>query len=137
MGWTSKDYRTKTHLEFDLNDAGELLQEEICNGNYNLIGATLAKAHYKEDNNVIYALIRHPEGYLFLLVVLVDIVDNEIYWKEVDETMGPSESRCPIEYIKLLPDTKSEYSKAWRERCLKNNVSINKDGLQNIQIQYS
>ena len=41
-------------------------------------------------------------------------------YKDMDETMGPYEDKCPASILALLTPTDSEYAKAWRERCRKN-----------------
>lgn len=129
MGWTSKYYRESKHLTFELKHARDVVQE-LIHGEYSVIGATLEKAKDIYDKNVIYVLVNHPKKYLFVMVILVEIKDEEIYYKEIDETMGPVEDRCPIEFIKALPVTSNNISNNWREKCLKNNVSINKQNIE-------
>jgi hypothetical protein len=39
-------------------------------------------------------------------------------YKDMDESMGPDESKCPIGILRLLTPTDSEWANAWRTRCL-------------------
>ena len=38
-------------------------------------------------------------------------------YKDMDETMGPCESECPVRILDLLTPTTSVYANEWRERC--------------------
>lgn len=42
-------------------------------------------------------------------------------YKDLDEFMGPSESKCPNSILDLLTPTDHEWALAWRERCRKHN----------------
>lgn len=47
--------------------------------------------------------------------------DNTIWgYKDMDETMGPCESKCPASILALLTPTDSKWANEWRERCRKN-----------------
>ena len=41
-------------------------------------------------------------------------------YKDMDETMGPNEDRCPASILALLTPTDSQWANEWRERCRKN-----------------
>ena len=41
------------------------------------------------------------------------------FYKDMDETEGPCECKCPKSILNLLTPTESEYAMDWRERCLK------------------
>jgi len=36
--------------------------------------------------------------------------------KDMEESMGPCYHSCPLKYLDLVPEPKSEYSKEWRDR---------------------
>jgi hypothetical protein len=36
-------------------------------------------------------------------------------YKDLDETMGPVETSCPISYLDMVPCPDSEYARAWRK----------------------
>ena len=38
-------------------------------------------------------------------------------YKDMDETMGPVESNCPMRLLKLLTPTDNKWANEWRERC--------------------
>jgi hypothetical protein len=41
-------------------------------------------------------------------------------YKDIDETMGPSEDDCPERILRLLTSSDNEYALQWRRRCLAN-----------------
>ena len=41
-------------------------------------------------------------------------------YKDMDETVGPCESKCPASILALLTPTDSQWANEWRERCRKN-----------------
>ena len=41
-------------------------------------------------------------------------------YKDMDETMGPCESKCPASILSLLTPTDSKWANEWRERCREN-----------------
>lgn len=41
-------------------------------------------------------------------------------YKDMAETMGPNESKCPASILALLTPTDSQWANEWRERCRKN-----------------
>lgn len=47
---------------------------------------------------------------------------NNFGYKDMDETCGPCEARCPERILKLLTPTTSPYAKDWRIRCQKWNT---------------
>ena len=56
------------------------------------------------------------------LVCLINHVPNAkdgftFGYKDMDESMGPCESKCPESILKLLTPTTYEYAIAWRQRC--------------------
>lgn len=52
-------------------------------------------------------------------VVLTMMDKGEFFYKDMSETCGPGESKCPVGILKLLTPTESEYANRWRERCWK------------------
>lgn len=47
--------------------------------------------------------------------------DNTMWgYKDMDETMGPCESKCPASILALLTPTDSKWANEWRERCRRN-----------------
>lgn len=53
------------------------------------------------------------------VVALTSMKDGEFYYKEMEETQGPYECKCPMGILKMLSPLKDdeEWAKAWRDRC--------------------
>ena len=43
--------------------------------------------------------------------------DEHFGYKDLDESMGPSEARCPASILDLLGPPRNDYATQWRERC--------------------
>lgn len=73
--------------------------------------AACRQVNHKTGKTGIFALVclvrynkRDREGLIF-------------GYKDMSETMGPSESECPAKILDLLDPTTNEYALAWRTRC--------------------
>lgn len=79
-----------------------------------MVGATYYAAieYYKDGKRVVFA------------AVVLTSVDNNSYfnfnYKDLDETMGPCERKCPVSILRLLSPTESEYAIEWRKACYEN-----------------
>lgn len=70
--------------------------------------------------SVYYAAIRNNQtGEVWAAVCLTSNSkkDAEFCYKDMDETAGPVESKCPAGILNLLTPTTNEYALKWRERC--------------------
>ena len=75
--------------------------------------------------NVLYAVVRnfHVEGGTetetgrFLMVCLLGSSGGDWGYKYMDESMGPTEAKCPPAYFDLVGPPPNEWAKNWRERC--------------------
>ena len=72
------------------------------------------------------------ESYVFGAVCLTS-VDNSNYhenfgYKDMDESMGPAQSKCPNSILDLLSETENEWALAWRKRCREYNANKNRLG---------
>jgi len=54
---------------------------------------------------------------VFAGVCLTQVHNEEFYYKDMDESMGPCERKCPNSILELLTETDSEWANEWRERC--------------------
>lgn len=125
MGWTSFDYKEATHLTFNSEKARSFMVSEFNRDGYHIEHMSFLKAKDKYSKHEVYALVRHPTGYLFILVVIIEIDNNEIYYKEMDQSQGPIQDRCPIQYIDKVKDrVTNKFALAWFENCRKNNIQI-------------
>jgi len=54
-------------------------------------------------------------------VICLTSIDNHDYcnfsYKDMDETSGPYECKCPMSILKLLTPTESEWANNWRKKC--------------------
>lgn len=80
-------------------------------------------------NRVYYAAVQHivdgKPGDIFAVVCLVkwnprDKEGMVFGYKDMDETMGPHESECPVQILDLLTPTTRPYAVEWRARCRAN-----------------
>lgn len=132
MGWTSKYYNGEAkHLTFNKKAVVEFLTEEF----YNQLEFALVHLHQakdKYDHNEIYVVCRNTPGSsagshkAYIMVILVDIKDDEIFWKTVPEEMGPSYNNCPVDFFKWVTIIPDGYARDWRVACMKKNVKLNK-----------
>lgn len=116
MGWTGikGNYLPS---EFIQQAADSFINVELMQGAYESLRNELTK---EDDKFVIYSAVKHPEGHVFGLVTLVDIQeDKELFFKEMDETMGPVYYGASKKLIDMLDETDYEYAKEWRVKCLK------------------
>ena len=63
-----------------------------------------------------YVMTKRPEE-VHGIVCLVRKSKGEFIYKDIDEEMGPFESKCPESILDLLTPTESNYANEWRERC--------------------
>ncbi|SEC64915.1 hypothetical protein SAMN04489761_3394 [Tenacibaculum sp. MAR_2009_124] len=123
MGWTSYTYTESTHKTFNANNAYTFCINQYNKENYNLIKFYFQKASFEEDNHVVYLVMKHKEGYNFIMLVLISIYNKEIFYKEVTASMGPLEDRCPVSFLSMVPMSKTgslEYD--WFIKVLKNKI---------------
>lgn len=114
MGWTCTYHNDQSSKEFLLREFQQPGWEFI---DYTMLGSTfygLCKMT-RENNAPIY----------FGTIILTERRGGEICYKEMDESMGPNESRCPLRIINKLEELAplsdpSSYAYKWRERCRAN-----------------
>lgn len=54
---------------------------------------------------------------VYAIVALTESRAGEFGYKDMDDTMGPCEARCPVQILALLSPTKNDLANKWRERC--------------------
>ena len=83
-----------------------------------------------------YAAVRNNKGEVWAAVFLTcgKWKDGTVWgYKDMDETMGPNEDKCPASILALLTPTDSQWANEWRERCRQNiakAAEIRKNGLK-------
>lgn len=100
MGTTSKFYRTSTHQEFGKKELIDFLSNESDYYGFEFLKIAFQQ-NPKDDWHIVYAVIRNIASMkCFILVIKIMIQNNEIYWKEIEESMGPVFTDCPEEFFK-------------------------------------
>ena len=74
--------------------------------------------------SVYYAAVENKDGKVWAAVFLTcgrTKWDGTAWgYKEMDETMGPCECKCPASILALLTPTDSQWANEWREKCRQN-----------------
>jgi hypothetical protein len=75
-------------------------------------------------DSVLYAAVKTPAHGIFAAVVPYEMVRQDggwiLFYKEMCETEGPNEQKCPLKILKMLDSTESEYAQKWRDGCKHN-----------------
>lgn len=125
MGWTHCfDGRTKPNGSIDRKyECDRLLTwcRKDENGNVISSGEVLKSAMV---GSTYYAAVRNKKGEVWAAVFLTcgrTRHDGTAWgYKDMDETMGPNEDKCPASILALLTPTDDKDANEWRERCRKN-----------------
>ena len=119
MGWTSIEYNKAEHLTLTEMQAFELIKNEHWDYNITMFHFVQAKDEY--EHNELYMVMTTPNGQNFICVHIIDIKDGEIYWKSIEESMGPAYYNCPKEFF-LEALAPNDYSIEWRKKCERKNI---------------
>lgn len=124
MGWTfyNSNYFTKSGAvdrkkECDLLITAENDKRKQTVLKSKMVGSTYYAAveDFRKETN---------ERKVFAIVILTSSDKANGYnfgYKDLDEFMGPRESKCPNSILDLLSPTDHEWALAWREKCRKFN----------------
>lgn len=125
MGWTfyNADHYTKSGRV----DVKSECDSFYADGAYSKYNSKVLKSTVK--GSVYYAAVElidkvTKERKVFAAVTLTSLATMHgmnFGYKDMDETAGPYESKCPNSILDLLTPTDNEYALAWRERCRKFN----------------
>jgi len=133
MGWTS--YDAGIHDAYYEN--GRWIEKvnrnrikEICDKMVTWTNDSGSRKPIKSAlvGNTYYAAVEHiqPDGSrrVWCAVTLFKTHKSGPYYgdfsyKDMDESCGPCEHKCPIGILKLLTETESESAKEWRDWCWK------------------
>lgn len=121
MGWTSFESSSPFNL---------ILVQEFNKDGYEVVEYNEIRVQDPDPEFIeaaeMYAAVKHPKGYVFGLVVLFKRnTDGEIFYKDMDESVGPHYYDASEKVLNALSDHKdfpyeaSQYSKDWRSECLK------------------
>lgn len=109
-------------------------------GKYELLkSAMVGSVHYAAVKKTMFATETEPERSKVFAAITLTSVDNKDYYnfayKDMDESMGPCESKCPKSILDLLTPTEYAYAKEWRKRCYENlDAKKNPDSLSKLPI---
>ena|ERR1035437_1619340 len=126
MGWTSYHLergQAGNELKKMLTWENESSKNELVQGAF-----TSFREYYAAVKTTIKAT---GETYTWAFVAMVNWTrdDYNFSYKDLDETMGPNISNCPLSILKLLTPTEQikmitgnarQYAKSWRIRCWEN-----------------
>lgn len=130
MGWTSQRaifYKNGT-VDRKAEMDNYFKEEDSANGKYRyktlksaMVGSTYYAAIEKINNET-------KEREVFALICLTSVNMSDYFnfsYKDMDETMGPSERKCPIGILNLLTPTNYQWANEWREDCRKYHAQKN------------
>lgn len=124
MGWTS--YHATYYKNGIVDRKAEMdnyfKKEDSANGKYRyktlksaMVGSTYYAAIEKINNET-----KEREVFALICLTSVDMSDYfNFSYKDMDETMGPNERKCPIGILNLLTPTDSQWANEWRNDCRK------------------
>lgn len=121
MGWTG--------IPIDFQE--KVNRKERCDSMFNYTmenGTTIKVLKSAMVGSTYYAAIEKVEDgnrEVFGMVCLTHISIEDKHWryfnyKEICETSGPRERKCPASILKLLTPTDSEWANEWRKDCWEN-----------------
>lgn len=64
----------------------------------------------------IVAETQEAEPKRLIVCIVLDFHHGMVYFKDIDETMGPFLVDCPEDYLSLCPPFPGSFSSQWRER---------------------
>lgn len=122
MGTTSKRYTKCTHQEFGNAELKEFIEDEYWDVEF-------AMVHFVKNNNgphEMYSIMRNRNnGKAFICMTKIEIEEQEIYWKDISEDMGPNYDQCAVDLFKWVTPP-NDYAIEWRKSCAKNNIALNR-----------
>lgn len=124
MGWTSQ--RATFYKNGTVDRKAEMdnyyKEEDSVNKKYHyrtlksaMVGSTYYAAIERTNNET-------QEKEVFAIICLTSVNMDDYYnfsYKDMDETMGPNERKCPIGILNLLTPTNYQWANEWREDCRK------------------
>jgi hypothetical protein len=112
MGWLfSNNFNPNRRIELDkqFTWASETARCRVLKSA--MVGTTYYAA-------IEYTIEETGERKVFAAVALTEASrDGGWGYKDMDETVGPYETRCPASILDLLSPTDNQYALEWRQRC--------------------
>ena len=148
MGWTSYDapttYNSKT-MRWEVDRKAECDKLFNCSmvndlGKYEVLKSRMVgSTYYAAVRMTKYATETESEQVQVIAAVVLTSTNIKDYYnfsyKDMDETVGPHESKCPKSILDMLTPTDSEFANAWRQRCYDNiKTNNNPNGLAKLPV---
>lgn len=118
MGWSSVEvfyldfkngkYDRKAYLDKEWNTHTNEASWEVLKSS--MVGST----YYAAIKHTIFAT---GEVMVFADITITSIENNQFWYKDMSESMGPYKYDCPVSILNLLSPTDNEYALQWRENC--------------------
>lgn len=126
MGWTSQTIPNYDHVS--LGQDNQMIEEMVgrivsypwaVEAVHVMPGRieNLSGQKFVNDHEYYIKMTNQVNGTKLIMLVLVKEEDNEVYWKEITESMGPCYYNCPVSWFNEVPDPGS-YATSWRQKCL-------------------
>lgn len=134
MGWTSchayENYRNgkpyidrKVECDRIFND-NMVTYTKPCQiiGKFEVLKSSMVgSTYYAAVKRTKFATEIEPEESIVFAAICLTSTDMKSYYnfsyKDMDETCGPYECKCPVGILKLLTPTDNEYANEWRQAC--------------------
>lgn len=142
MGWTS--YHAIYYKNGNVDRKRECdayFEEGLNRGHFKIVKSAMVGSVYyaavqslrryvgKDDNgNSIYEPIPENEVDIWAAVFLTSVNNKDyynFYYKDMDESVGPCECKCPSSILNLLSDTENQQALQWRQKCREYNEAAN------------
>lgn len=123
MGWTSYNASCYKNGKVDRKAECDYLNRDTLSTNGQYKFKLLKSAMV---GSVYYAAIQCTSTYdmtnskVFAVIYLTSVDNSDYYnfsYKDMDESCGPCQAKCPKSILNLLTPTDSEYANNWRKRC--------------------
>jgi hypothetical protein len=95
-------------------------------GKYEVLRSCMnGSTYYAAVKRTKFATETEPESsYVFAAIILTSTNTKDYFnfsYKDMDESMGPFECKCPKYILDLLSPTDNQFANEWREACRANN----------------
>ena len=137
MGWTSYHATHYKNGKIDRKaECDAYFIEGLNSGFYDVLKSSMVGSTYyaavrplkKSGANGSYVDIPEEEQEVFAAVFLTSTNAKDYFdfsYKNMDETYGPCERKCPKGILDLLTPTENKYANAWRKACRENLIKKN------------
>lgn len=134
MGWMSYNatHYKKGKIDRIAEVEDQLKWGEEGEGIYKILKTSAVGSTVYSAIERIHKKTKERQVFAVVFLTSVDMKDyHNFSYKDMDETCGPSESKCPMSILKLLTPIDYEFANQWRERCYEYHKS-KKSPTQNI-----